>query len=73
MSASAYPETGIQALNKVNLTIKPGERIAVIGRTGSGKSSLAELMMRMYDPKEGQITYNGVSLKNLDLMLGDKL
>ncbi|MEC8627862.1 MAG: ABC transporter ATP-binding protein [Bacteroidota bacterium] len=62
-----YPETGIQALNKVNLAIKSGERIAVIGRTGSGKSSLAELMMRMYDPKEGQITYNGVDLKDLDL------
>jgi ATP-binding cassette, subfamily B, multidrug efflux pump len=62
-----YPDTGIKALNKVSFEVKPGEFLAIIGRTGSGKSTIANLLMRMYDPSEGTITIDGQPLKNLNL------
>ncbi len=53
-----YPNTGITAIKNFNLTITPGEKIAIIGRTGSGKSTIAQLLLRMYDLQEGNILIN---------------
>jgi len=60
-----YPHTGIHALKDFSLDLKPGEKVAVVGRTGSGKSTLAQLLLRMYDPDEGMILYDGVPLKRI--------
>ncbi|RYE13737.1 MAG: ABC transporter ATP-binding protein, partial [Sphingobacteriales bacterium] len=62
-----YPETGIQALNNVSFEVKPGHMLAIIGRTGSGKSTIANLLMRMYDSTGGEILIDGIPLKQLDL------
>lgn len=62
-----YPHTGIRALKNFSLQISKGEKIAIVGKTGSGKSTIAQLMLRMYDPQEGSISYNDVLLKNIDL------
>ena len=62
-----YPDTGIKALNNLSFEVKPGEFLAVIGRTGSGKSTLANLLMRMYDPDSGIILIDGKPLKDLNL------
>jgi len=48
-----YPDTGIQALNEVSFSVKPGETLAVIGHTGSGKSTILELIARLYDLDHG--------------------
>ncbi|MBC7398596.1 MAG: ATP-binding cassette domain-containing protein, partial [Mucilaginibacter sp.] len=50
-----YPDTGIQALKNVSFTANPGEMVAIIGRTGSGKSTIANLLLRMYDTTGGEI------------------
>ncbi|RZL19844.1 MAG: ABC transporter ATP-binding protein [Pedobacter sp.] len=62
-----YPDTGIQALKNISFTIQAGQFVAVIGRTGSGKSSLANLIMRMYDVDSGDILIDGKSIKNINL------
>jgi ABC-type multidrug transport system, ATPase and permease components len=62
-----YPHTGIRALNHFTLDIKPGERIAIIGRTGSGKSTLAHMLLRMYDATSGSVSLDGVNVKELKL------
>ena len=62
-----YPDTGIQALKNVSFEVKPGEFLAIIGRTGSGKSTIANLLMRMYDADNGEIVIDGNDLKNIDL------
>ena len=62
-----YPDTGITALNKLNFKINHGQTVGVIGNTGSGKSSLLELISRMYDPTSGQILVDGVDLKNINI------
>jgi ATP-binding cassette subfamily B protein len=62
-----YPHTGIMAVRDFNLTIRKGERIAIIGRTGSGKSSLAQLMLRAFDPDNGSVTINGRDLRDYSL------
>jgi ATP-binding cassette subfamily B protein len=63
-----YPETGIYALKNASFEIKPGEKVAIIGQTASGKSSLANLLLRMYDTTSGRIFIDGVDIKfhNLD-------
>lgn len=63
-----YPHTGIRALDKINLHIKKGERVLLLGRTGSGKTSLAQLLLRFYEPDEGSITIGGRSLQAYELM-----
>lgn len=63
----SYPHTGIHALKDFNLEVKKGEKIAIIGRTGSGKTTLAQLMLRFYDPTHGTIRMDGKNLKNLNL------
>jgi ATP-binding cassette subfamily B multidrug efflux pump len=62
-----YPDTGIQALKNVSFEIRPGEFVAIIGRTGSGKSTIANLLMRMYDADSGEIKIDGKPLKDIDL------
>ncbi len=62
-----YPHTGIKALQNFNLTIEPGQKIAVIGKTGSGKSTLVHLLLRMYEADEGIITISGVNINDIDL------
>ena len=62
-----YPDTGIHAIKNFNLLINKGDKIAIIGRTGSGKSTVAQLMLRMYDPQHGKIMYDGTDIKNIDL------
>lgn len=52
-------------LNKINLEIRPGEKIALVGESGCGKSTLAKLIGRFYDPIAGSITIDGVDIKNL--------
>ncbi len=62
-----YPDTGIKALRDVSFHVKPGERIAIIGRTGAGKSTIADLLMRMYDVTDGQILIDGTDVRQLKL------
>ncbi|SMG50883.1 ATP-binding cassette, subfamily B [Marivirga sericea] len=57
-----YPDSGIRALKKVSFSVKKGETLAVIGTTGSGKSTIANLITRMYDPNEGTITIDGIPI-----------
>lgn len=62
-----YPDTGIRALENVSFEVKPGEFVAIIGRTGSGKSTIANLLMRMYDVTDGAIIIDGKSLQSINL------
>lgn len=62
-----YPDTGIMALNNVSFEIKAGEKIAIVGKTGSGKSTIAELLVRNYDPNSGEILINNFPLKEIQL------
>ncbi len=58
-----FPESGITALNNISFKIKQGEKIGIIGRTGSGKSTIASLLLRLYDPSEGAVMIDGKNLK----------
>ena len=62
-----YPHTGIHALRNFNLQIRKGEKVAIVGRTGSGKSTVAQLLLRMYDTTSGKILLEGVDIKEIDL------
>jgi len=55
-----------EALKNVNLTIRAGEKIAIVGYNGAGKTTLIKLMMRLYDPTEGVILYNGIDIREFD-------
>ncbi|HBQ59986.1 MAG TPA: hypothetical protein DD671_10275, partial [Balneolaceae bacterium] len=62
-----YPGSSEMVLENVNLSIQPGENIAIVGRTGSGKSTLVQLIPRLFDPTEGQILLDGIDLKKWSL------
>jgi ATP-binding cassette subfamily B protein len=62
-----YPDTGIQALKNCSFRLNTGEKLAIIGKTGSGKTTIADLMLRMYDPSEGQILLDGKDLREFNL------
>ena len=61
-----YPHTGIHALKDFSIQIKAGEKIAIIGKTGSGKSTIAQLLLRMYDADSGSVAYDGVPVTQID-------
>lgn len=62
-----YPNTGIRALKNISFTVKQGQRLAVIGRTGSGKSTLGQLLVRMYDPDSGEVRLDGIDIRTMNL------
>jgi ATP-binding cassette, subfamily B, multidrug efflux pump len=62
-----YPVTGIKALRNFNLEIRKGEKVAIIGRTGSGKSTIAQLLLRMYDTVNGTIEFDGKEIRQIKL------
>jgi ATP-binding cassette, subfamily B, multidrug efflux pump len=62
-----YPDTGIEALKKVSFSVQPGQKIAVIGRTGAGKTTIADLLVRLYDVSEGRILIDGIDITQHDL------
>lgn len=59
-----YPDSGIKALNGVNFTLEAGQKMAIIGRTGSGKTTIADLLTRMYDVSEGEILIDDRNVKD---------
>ncbi len=61
-----YPGTEAYALRDVNLTIRAGQRLAVVGQNGSGKTTFIKLLCRLYDPTEGQILLNGRGIREYD-------
>jgi ATP-binding cassette subfamily B protein len=63
-----YPGSDRWAVRNVNLALKPGERVALVGENGAGKTTITKLMARLYDPTEGRITLDGVDLKEYDLL-----
>ena len=62
-----YADSARQALKNVSLTIKPGETIALVGENGSGKTTLIKLLCRLYDPTSGNITIDGIDLKQFKI------
>jgi ATP-binding cassette subfamily B protein len=62
-----YPHTGIHAVQHFNLQIKRGEKVAIIGKTGCGKSTIALLLLRLYDTDKGLILINGHPINELDI------
>ncbi len=58
-----FKDNGIKALNQVSFTIMPGQKIAIVGRTGSGKSTIADLLLRLYDIEEGVILIDDIPIK----------
>ena len=64
-----YPHTGIHAIKDFSLNIHKSQKVAIIGKTGSGKSTIAQLMLRMYDPSNGKICYDGINIKEIDLKI----
>ncbi|MEX1132918.1 MAG: ABC transporter ATP-binding protein [Flavobacteriales bacterium] len=62
-----YPDTGIEALRSVSFQLAAGRTLAIVGHTGSGKSTMAELIGRLYDPSSGRILVDDVPLQDFDL------
>ena len=62
-----YPNGKNLVLDNINFVIEPGNTLAIIGRTGSGKSTIADLVARMYDPVKGEILLDGVTLRDYEL------
>ena len=62
-----YSHTGIEALKNFSLSIKRGEKVAIIGRTGSGKSTVAQLLLRSYDTTKGIIELEGTDIREIEL------
>lgn len=62
-----YPDTNIEALKQVSFELKKGETLAILGKTGSGKSTVLDLIGRLYDVSSGQITIDGVPIEQLHL------
>lgn len=62
-----YPDTGIEAIKNISFKVEKGQFLAIIGRTGSGKSTIANLLMRMYDADQGEILIDNQEIRDLDL------
>jgi ATP-binding cassette subfamily B protein len=63
----AYPGTNRRVLSDFNFKLRPGERVALIGENGQGKTTIVKLITRLYDPTEGQVLLDGVDLREYDL------
>ncbi len=63
-----YPGSERWAVRNVDMVLQPGERVALVGENGAGKTTITKLMARLYDPTEGRITLDGVDLKEYDLV-----
>ncbi len=61
-----YPGTEVPALNNVSFVINPGEKVAIIGRIGSGKSTIAKLILKLYEPTSGKILIDGTDIQQID-------
>lgn len=61
-----YPHSGIKALNNFNLEIKAGEKVLILGKTGSGKSSIAQVLNRMYHVNKGMVKVDGRPIESID-------
>lgn len=62
-----YPDDHTPVLSQINLTIKPGEKVALVGPSGGGKTTLCSLIPRFYDPTEGEILLDGQNIRNVTL------
>ena len=62
-----YPDSGIKALDGISFEIKAGQTLGIIGTTGSGKSTIANLLMRMYDPSSGELLIDGIDIKGYNI------
>ena len=62
-----YPNTKRYILKNFNLTITPGEKVALVGENGAGKTTLIKLLLRFYDVIDGEILINGINIKNINL------
>ncbi|QSQ22224.1 ABC transporter ATP-binding protein [Pyxidicoccus parkwayensis] len=62
-----YPGKDAWALKGVNLTLRPGQKLALVGENGAGKSTLVKLLLRLYEPTEGEILYGGVNVQDMDV------
>ncbi|GAB4328158.1 MAG: ABC transporter ATP-binding protein [Flammeovirgaceae bacterium] len=62
-----YPDSGIKAINKISFEVKQGQSLAILGSTGSGKSTIANLICRMYDCSEGKVLIDGFPIQDYDL------
>lgn len=62
----SYPNTDIPALKNATFTIHPGEHVAIIGRIGSGKSTIQKLILGLFEPDSGQILIDGIDIKQID-------
>lgn len=62
-----YPESGTLALDKISFEVKPGETLAIIGRTGAGKSTIADLICRLFDANEGEVLIDDKNIKEINL------
>jgi len=62
-----YTESSEEILHNINLKAQPGERIAIVGYNGAGKTTLIKLLMRLYDPTEGTVSYHGRNIKEYDI------
>jgi ATP-binding cassette, subfamily B, bacterial len=61
-----YPESDDWALRGINLSIRPGEKIALVGHNGAGKTTVIKLLSRLYDPTEGVILIDGIDIREVD-------
>jgi len=62
-----YPDSGTKAVNNISFNLKPGQKMAIIGKTGSGKSTIADLFVRMYNIDKGEIIIDGKNIEEHDL------
>ncbi len=62
-----YPDTGIKALQKISFTVNEGQSLGIIGKTGSGKTTILELLGRMYDIDSGEIQINNIDIKKISI------
>jgi len=63
-----YPDTGVKALKNISFEINPGDSLAIIGTTGSGKSTISNLVGRLYDVTSGEVLIDNISIKDYNLV-----